>query len=95
MNLVHVLRRQECAQVMVKPPGDSRRSGVLEIDNSVFIAGEIGFVEESPGLMNQSGELKFRLGVNAFAVKTREQCGRCRTVETFSVIKDANFHQAS
>jgi hypothetical protein len=32
--------RQEGALVMVKPPSDARRAGILEIDNGIFIAVE-------------------------------------------------------
>ena len=41
--------REECALVMVEPPGDLRRTGIFEIDDRVLIAVEIFFVEQGAG----------------------------------------------
>jgi hypothetical protein len=45
--------------------------------------------------MYQPGILKLHIFADAFAVKTRENCGRCRSVETLVVIKNPNFQLVS
>ena len=47
---------QECALVMIEPPGDFGRAGILEVDDGVFVAIELLFIEQCAGAMQQAGE---------------------------------------
>jgi len=83
-------RREKRAFVMIEPPGKLRRTGILEIDDGVFVAIELDVLEQRPGAMQQPGEGEFGVGANALAVKAGKQCGRGCAVETFVVIKNLN-----
>jgi hypothetical protein len=74
--------------VVIEPPGDFGRTGILEIDNGILVAIELVFVEERAGAMQQAGVNEFHIAANAFAVETREQRSRGSAVKTFVVIKD-------
>ncbi len=45
---------EEGGLVMIEPPGDFGRRGVLEVDDGVLVAGEIGFVEEGAGAVDEA-----------------------------------------
>jgi len=77
--------------MMIKPPGNLWRSGILEVDNGVLIAVEIGFIEERARTMHQAGELEVHVRPNALAIKAGKQRGRGRPVKTFAVKKDPDF----
>jgi hypothetical protein len=67
--------REKGALVVVKPPGDFGRVGILEIDDGVFIS-----IEEagSPRLLRSvghSGEAELGGGIEFFLVKAVEQSG--------------------
>jgi hypothetical protein len=79
--------------MMVKPPGNLGRSGILEVDDGVFVAIEVGFIEERARAMHQPGELEVHVRPDAFAVKARKQRRRGRPVKTFSVKKDPDFQK--
>ena len=49
-----ILRRKERALVVIEPPGNLRRAGILEIHDGVFVAIKIGFVEKSPRAVQQA-----------------------------------------
>ena len=52
--VVSILGRKECALVMIEPPGNLGRAGVFEVDNGVFVAVKICFVEKRAGAMQQA-----------------------------------------
>ena len=61
--------------MMVEPPSDFRRRGILEVDDSVFVAGKVGLVEKRACPMHQAVIFVCRgriAGGNAFAVKSCE-----------------------
>jgi hypothetical protein len=59
--------------VVIEPPRNTRRGAILEVHDGVFVAGKIGFVEQRASTMHQPAILKLRRGVNALAIKSREQ----------------------
>ena len=73
--------------MMVKPPCNLWRSGILEVDNGILVAIKIGFIEERARAMDQPGELKVHVRPDAFAVEARKQRGRGRPVKTLAVKK--------
>jgi hypothetical protein len=68
--------REECALVMIEPPSDFGRAGILEVHNGVFIAIEMILVKQSPGAVQQAGEHELHVAADPFAVETGEK--RCR-----------------
>jgi hypothetical protein len=85
-----VLGRQKGRQVVVEPPGNAWRGGVLEIYDGVLVAGKVLLVEERPGAVHQAVELVTGALGDALAMESRKQRGRTGSVETFVVIEDAN-----
>jgi hypothetical protein len=81
--------RQKRAFVMVEPPRDLRRTRIFEIDDCVFVAVELIFVEKSTGTMHEAGKFEFSIVTDPLAVKARKQRRRRSTVKTFVVVKDA------
>ena len=61
--------REECTLVMVEPPGDFWRTGILEVDDSVLVAVELIFIEQRSGAVDQAGEDELGVAANAFAIK--------------------------
>jgi hypothetical protein len=90
-----ILWGEEGGLVMVEPPGDAGRGGVLEIDDGVFVAGEFALVKERTGAMDQAVILVGCAGVDALAMEASKQRGRTGAVETFVVVKDANPQKLS
>ncbi len=91
--VLRVFRREKRALVMVKPPGDLWRSGILEVDDGVLVAIKIGFIEERARAMHQAGELEVHVRPDAFAVEAGKQRGRGRPVKTFAVKKDPDLQK--
>jgi len=54
---------------VIEPPGDLWGRRVLEIHNRVLVAGEIGFVEQGSGAVQQSGEFEFHVTADSLAVE--------------------------
>ena len=79
--------------MMIEPPGNLRRRGILEIDNRVLVPGEIVFVEKGAGAMHQPVILEVGVA-NALAVKARKQRRRAGAIETLVVIEDLDPHRA-
>jgi hypothetical protein len=76
---------------MVEPPSDFGRTGVLEIDDGIFVAVEMRFIKERSRAMQQAGEDEGGVLANALAVKPGEECGGASSVETLVVVKDSDF----
>src|SRR6185437_14668365 len=68
-----IFRSKKRALMMVEPPGNFWRGRILKIHDRVLIAGEVFFVEERSGAMQQSAELKRHVVANAFRVEAREE----------------------
>ena len=83
--------RKKRAQVMVKPPSDFGRTGVLEIDDGVFVAVEMRFIKQSSRAMQQAGEDEGGVLANALAIETGEESGGTSAVETLVVVEDSDF----
>ena len=77
--------------MMIEPPAYFGGTGVFKIHDSVFVAIEMGFVEERAGAMQQSGEDEINVLSNALPVETGKQRSRTRSVKTFIVIKNFDF----
>ena len=80
--------REKCAFVVIEPPGDFGRTGILEIYDGVFVAIKLLLVEEGASAMQQAGVDEVHIAADSFAVETGEQGGGASSVETFVVIKD-------
>jgi hypothetical protein len=59
--------------MVVEPPGDARRGRVLEVDDGVLIAGEVGLLKERAGAVDEAVVLVERVGGDALAVEAREE----------------------
>jgi len=59
--------------VMVEPPGDFGRAGILEIHDGVFVTIEVVFVKKRAGAMQQAGEHELDIVADPFPVKAREE----------------------
>jgi hypothetical protein len=68
-----VLGGEKCREVMVKPPCDTGRGGILEIDDGVFVTGELILVKERSGPVNEAMVLIGGAGSDALAMETREE----------------------
>jgi hypothetical protein len=75
---------------MIEPPSDIGRTGVLEVDDSVFVSVKLLFVKERACAVDESRKFELHVTPNPFAVKTREQGGRRSSIKTLVVIKDPN-----
>jgi hypothetical protein len=80
--------------MMVKPPIDSGRRRVFEINDCVLVAVKISFVEQRASAMHQPTELKLCVVVDALLIEAGKQGGGRRAIKTFVVIKDSDFHSA-
>jgi hypothetical protein len=45
---------QKCTQMVVEPPRNFRRRRILKVDDGIFIAGEVGLVEQRACSMHES-----------------------------------------
>jgi hypothetical protein len=73
---------------MVKPPGNFGGAGVFEVDDGVFLAVELPFVEQGSGTVDQAGKSKIGIATNPFTVEAGKQRGGGGSVKTFVVIED-------
>ncbi len=83
--------REKRAQVMIEPPGNARRSAVLEVDNGVLVTDKIRLLEEGSSAMHQPVIAVLRVRANAFAVETHEERSRARSVKAPVVIENADL----
>jgi hypothetical protein len=86
---------QKRALVMIKPPRDLGRAGILEIDDGVLIAVELLLVKQGARPVDKASELEFRITANALAVKAGKQCSRGRSIKALIVIENANSQMHS
>ncbi len=82
--------RKKSAFVVIEPPGDFGRTGILEIDDGILVAVKLLLVEKSAGTMQQAGVDEVHIAANSFPVESGEQGGRACPVKTLVVIKDAH-----
>ena len=80
--------RKESALVVIEPPGDVGRTGVLEIDDGVLVAVKLLLVEKRAGAMQQAAEDEFHIAADSLPIEAGKQGGRGCAVKTFVVIKD-------
>ena len=52
--VLRILWRQECALMVIEPPGDFSRTGILEVHDGVLVSIEFSLVEEGPRSMQQA-----------------------------------------
>src|SRR5579859_5307725 len=89
-----ILWREERTQVVVEPPGDLVRAGVLEVDDGVLVAVELALVKQRTGAMDEAAELEGDVFADAVAIEAREDGGRARAVETLIVEEDPDLQCA-
>lgn len=75
---------------MVEPPGDFARTRIFEIDDGVFVAIKIGFVEERAGAVQQARVYKINVVADALSVKARKKRSRRCAVKTPIVVENLN-----
>src|SRR5258708_9230920 len=80
--------RKKSALVVIEPPGDLRRAGILEIDDGILVAVKLLLVKESARAMQQAGIDEVHIAADSFPVETGEQGRRASPVKTLVVIKD-------
>ena len=90
-----IVGSEEGAEVVIEPPGDFGRWGILEVDDGVLVAGKVGFVEEGAGAVDEAAEFVGGVGADALMVKAAEEGGRAGTVKTLVVIEDPNVQNAA
>jgi len=76
--------------VVIEPPGNLRRGRILEVHDGVFVAGELAFVKQRSGTMDQAVVLVSGVFGDAFAMESRKQRGGAGAVKAFVVIEDPN-----
>jgi hypothetical protein len=76
--------------VVIEPPGNFWRTGILEIYDSILVAIELFLIEQRASPMQEAGVNKLHIVaiVDSFAVETRKQGSRASPVKTFVVIKN-------
>jgi hypothetical protein len=85
-----ILGREERALVMIEPPGNFRRTGILEIDDGILIAVEINLVKERARPMQEPGESEIHIPAYALAVEAGKERGGRGSIEAFVVIKNSD-----
>src|SRR5262245_28008282 len=80
--------------MMIEPPGDLRRGGVLEVHDRILLAIEQMLVEECARAVDQPGKNESGGGLYLLAVKARKQRGRSGAVETAVVEKYPDPHRS-
>ena len=70
--ILMILGSEEGAEVVIEPPGDFGRGGIFEVDDGVFVAGEVGFVKEGAGAVDEAAKLVGGVGADALLVETAE-----------------------
>ena len=81
---------QEGALVMIKPPGQARIAGVLEIDDGVLVSIELHVQKQLAGAMGQPLVLELTIIVDRSQIKIAENGGGRESIET--IIMKINFH---
>jgi hypothetical protein len=76
---------------MIEPPGNFGRTGILEVDDGVFVAVEVGFVKQRSRAMQQAGEDEAGIVANALAIETGEERSGAGSVKTFVVVENSDF----
>src|SRR6185437_10972585 len=89
-----VLRAEEGALMVVKPPGYLGRRGVLEIHNGVFVAIKFVFIKQRTGAVQETAEHELGIGADALAVETGKQRRGAGPVETAVVVENAYAHSS-
>ena len=70
--ILMVLGSEEGAEVVIEPPGNFGRGGIFEVDDGVFVAGEVGFVKEGARTVDEAAKFIGGAGADAFLMETAE-----------------------
>lgn len=92
LKMIGVFGREKCALVVVKPPGDFWRTGIFEIDDGIFVAVKIGFIEKRSGAMQQARVNKLDIVADAFRIKPRKKRSRRSPIKTPIMVENLNLH---
>jgi hypothetical protein len=79
------------ALMMVEPPGNLGRAGVLEVDDRIFVTIEMRFVKQRSGSMQEAGKNKVRITADALAVKAGEERRGAGSVKALVMIENSDF----
>jgi hypothetical protein len=83
--------RQKSALVMIKPPCEERRAGILEIHDGVFVAIKCAILERLRGLVRHPSIEELGGGIDTLFIKARENRGGGGSVEAFIVETNPNL----
>jgi hypothetical protein len=78
--------------MMIKPPSQTIRSRIFEINNRILIAVKHLQVEERTRTVQKAPVLDLGVRTNSFLVKAGEGSGRGDSIETMAMVKQAKFH---
>jgi len=81
-----VLRAQECALVMIEPPGEARVGGIFKIDDGIFIAIKERVVKKLLGFVSQAGVDELRVTREILFIESAEERSGRGSVEAVIVI---------
>src|SRR3954452_7354628 len=86
-----VFGSEERALVMIEPPRNFLRRGVFEVEDGIFVAIKIFFVEQSAGTMHEARVAELHVAFHALSIEPRKDSRRTSAVETLIVIEDPNL----
>jgi hypothetical protein len=89
--MFRIIGREESALVMIEPPGEQRRTRILEIDDDIFVAIERAIFEGLRRLVRHARVEKFCVRVDAFAEKASKYGGGGSSVKASVVETDTDF----
>jgi hypothetical protein len=75
VKIFRVGRSQERTLVMIEPPGNFWRVGILKIDDHVFVAVKQAVFPRLHCPVRHSREVEFRVRVESFTIEAIEKCG--------------------
>jgi len=81
--------------VVIEPPGDAGRGRIFEIDDGVFVAGELGLIEEGSGAMDEAVVFVVGAGMDALLVESAEKRGRACAVKTLVVVENPDLQDGT
>jgi hypothetical protein len=83
--LSFILAAEECALVMIEPPIQARITGILKVDDRVFVSIELNVPKKMAGAMGQSLIYKFAVFVDCVLIEVAENGRGRQTIEAIVV----------
>src|SRR5579871_5975065 len=93
MKVLRIGGSQECALVMIEPPGQAIRARILEVDNGVFVAVEDPVVKELSRPVHEPFVNELDRRIHARLVDAREERRRAGSVKALVVKTNTKTHR--